>query len=641
MKALLFILTITLFLADGLVVVQAQVPQLISYQGRVSSGGAPFNGSGQFKFALVNGNGSTFFWRNDGGAGVGEPTNAVTAPVTNGLFNIILGDTAIPGMAAIPPGVFVNSNVNLRIWFNDGAGGFSQLAPDQRIVAVGYALVAANVPDGSITGAKIAAGTITAVNIAPGGIDGSRITSNSITSVQLAPGAVGTTELKNPYQFGAISLESYTPSTGFLSQQINSTVNFQSSFQRLPIITLSLETSLKTAAGRVSPILVSSKTTNSFNLKFTLPNLPVSIDSRSSIGRAALAVVDGFPAAVYAGETPVLKFARAQDALGERWSASLTVDNVSCYDNAMAIINGNPAIAYVDFAGNVKFVRANDVDGTSWPARVVVHAASSGTFLASGVSLAVISGRPAIAVWDYDGNEVFYFRANDVNGASWPASGTQVGTSNGFVSLADVGGQPAIAFSWDNGQPQNGVGYQTEVRFIRANDVTGTNWPATPVSISTGGPNVAFDSVQLLVVSGSPAVFYGYDQTVATLFVSRIQFKRATTASGSAWGTAVDPVPAQDQPYSSLVAALVGGSPAAVFYSYKNQTLFYAVSLNSGASFNFATAFNPAKDGFFSLADVQGRPAFTFSDAETVDLRYMRDGNPIPDTYINWIAIEP
>jgi hypothetical protein len=32
----------------------AQVPHLVTYQGRVTSGGVAFNGTGQFKFALVN-----------------------------------------------------------------------------------------------------------------------------------------------------------------------------------------------------------------------------------------------------------------------------------------------------------------------------------------------------------------------------------------------------------------------------------------------------------------------------------------------------------------------------------------------------------------------------------------------------------
>jgi hypothetical protein len=45
---------------------------------------------------------------------------------------------------AIPAGVFANSNVLLRVWFNDGINGFQQLSPDQQLGAAGYALQAQN-----------------------------------------------------------------------------------------------------------------------------------------------------------------------------------------------------------------------------------------------------------------------------------------------------------------------------------------------------------------------------------------------------------------------------------------------------------------------------------------------------------------
>jgi N-acetylneuraminic acid mutarotase len=156
----------------------AQVPHLITYQGRVSSTGQPFSGTGQFKFALVGNAGTPVFWRNDGGAGAGEPAVAVNIPVTNGLFTIVLGDAGVPGMAALPPGLFNNSAVYVRIWFNDGVNGFAQLSPDQRITAVGYALMADGVRAGSITGASIAAGAI----------DGSKLAAGAAASNLLASG---------------------------------------------------------------------------------------------------------------------------------------------------------------------------------------------------------------------------------------------------------------------------------------------------------------------------------------------------------------------------------------------------------------------------------------------------------------------
>src|SRR5215204_1893357 len=112
------VLTLLLLWPVTTLTLLAQVPHLITYQGRVNSGGQAFSGAGQFKFALVGNSGSPIFWRNDGGSGPGEPAVAVNLPVTNGLFTVALGDTAVPGMAALPPGVFSNPAIYVRIWFN-------------------------------------------------------------------------------------------------------------------------------------------------------------------------------------------------------------------------------------------------------------------------------------------------------------------------------------------------------------------------------------------------------------------------------------------------------------------------------------------------------------------------------------------
>ena len=78
-------------------------------------------------------------------------------------------------MTALPISAFENyPDVRLRVWFNGGAG-FQQLTPDQRIVSVGYALMAATVQDGSITTAKLAPGVLT-----PGNFP-----ANSVSSTQL------------------------------------------------------------------------------------------------------------------------------------------------------------------------------------------------------------------------------------------------------------------------------------------------------------------------------------------------------------------------------------------------------------------------------------------------------------------------
>ena len=158
----------------------AQVPQLINYQGRVAVGGVNFEGTGQFKFALVNAGGTTTYWSNDGSSGAGsEPVAAVSIPVTKGLYSVLLGDAVLPNMQAIANSVFNNADVRLRVWFHDGANGSQQLTPDQRIAAVGYAMMVGDVQDGAITSAKIAAGAVGSAQLAGG----------AVGSAQLASGA--------------------------------------------------------------------------------------------------------------------------------------------------------------------------------------------------------------------------------------------------------------------------------------------------------------------------------------------------------------------------------------------------------------------------------------------------------------------
>ena len=165
--------SLTLFLLFGTAAAPAQVPQMIGYQGRVTVGGTNFHGTAAFRFALVDGAGSTY-WSNG--------VNAVSLGVTKGLYAVLIGDTSVPEMAALPSSVFTNADVRLRVWFDDGVSGQQQLSPDPRIAAVGYALMAGNVPDGLITGSKLAAGAVTAGAIAPGSITGAQLASNLTVS---------------------------------------------------------------------------------------------------------------------------------------------------------------------------------------------------------------------------------------------------------------------------------------------------------------------------------------------------------------------------------------------------------------------------------------------------------------------------
>ena len=131
--------------AFGLGTTQAAVPQQLNHQGRVAVNGVNFDGNGQFKFALVNANGSTTYWSNDGSSNAGsQPTSHVTLSVTKGLYSVLLGDTTLPNMTALPSSALDHEDVRLRIWFNDGSLGFQLITPDQRLASAPYALLAAS-----------------------------------------------------------------------------------------------------------------------------------------------------------------------------------------------------------------------------------------------------------------------------------------------------------------------------------------------------------------------------------------------------------------------------------------------------------------------------------------------------------------
>ncbi len=214
----------------------AQVPPLINYQGRVAVGTVNFDGAGLFKFALVNEDGTLTFWSNDGTSVAGsEPADAVSIGVGKGLYSVLLGDVALPNMAAIPAAAFSNADVRLRVWFDDGVNGSQLLTPDQRLAPAAYlsagAVTSAAIADGAIVGAKIAPGTIDGTRIAAGSLDfnhltvpaapgaGQVLSFNGVTLNWAAPGAgdgiwAGDATLAY-YLGGGVAIGTATPNPGY------------------------------------------------------------------------------------------------------------------------------------------------------------------------------------------------------------------------------------------------------------------------------------------------------------------------------------------------------------------------------------------------------------------------------------------
>ena len=624
-----------LFFAGNL---HAQVPQLINYQGRVVVGTANFNGAGSFKFALVNATGTTTYWSNDGTSTAGsQPTNAVTLTVTKGLYSVLLGDISLVNMTAIPVSVFQNTDVRVRVWFNDGVNGSQLLAPDQRIAAVGYAIIAGNVPDGAITSAKIAPGAVSATQIANGAItttqlaagavQGVNIAAGAVGAAQIAPGTVGFNSLAKPPQSGTVN----SVALSFDFGQASFAITFPQPFAAVPVVTLALAASGNTFPLEASAHLISSSATQFTGRFSAFSSLPITVQSADTVGRwTSLLVVQGNPAiCYYDANNSALTYVRATDILGTVWGAPVVADNTGAVGEhtSMALVFNTPAISYYDILNSaLKYVRATEINGATWGTPVTIDSAVG----ASGqwTSLVVVNGNPAISYYGH--NSLKFVRSTDPAGANWdpPVIVDSVALNVGeHTSLAIVSGNPAISYR----DRTNG-----DLKYVRATNASGTAW-GTPLVIDSTD-DVGFNT-SLQVVDGHPAISY-HDDTNGDL-----KYVRATDPSGTAWGMplvldSVGNVGSQ----SSL--AVIFGRPAISYYAAAVNDLKYVrasdasgtawgtpITLDSGGSVGFHS----------SLAEVNGHPAISYHDTTNGDLKFVRQSSPNPPTpfQINWIALPP
>jgi hypothetical protein len=170
--------------------VRAQVPEIITYSGRIASQGQSFTGTRDFKFALIDGDTGESLWSNDGTSVDGsEPDEPVEVAVNSGLFTVGLGDTSLGNMLPIEPPIFTHPDVRLRVWFRSGGNAFTQISPDTRLTSVGYAMMSARVLDGAITAEMLADGAVTGDKIEPNSITSDQI-SNTLTLQRLNLGSL-------------------------------------------------------------------------------------------------------------------------------------------------------------------------------------------------------------------------------------------------------------------------------------------------------------------------------------------------------------------------------------------------------------------------------------------------------------------
>lgn len=138
MKTIFCFLIVLLFLPFAYA---ENVPPKINYQGYLTSG---YSGEVSVKVAIVNKDGNTTYWSNDGASVNGsEPRDVISISATDGFFNVVLGDTEIPDMKALDKAIFGNGErLYIRVWVKAGTDVFERLSPDQEIVSTPYAIKA-------------------------------------------------------------------------------------------------------------------------------------------------------------------------------------------------------------------------------------------------------------------------------------------------------------------------------------------------------------------------------------------------------------------------------------------------------------------------------------------------------------------
>jgi hypothetical protein len=124
--------------------VHAAVPTILSFQGRLTDSSSNLlGGSGTthwFRFRIYDAvSGGAVLWESD-------TDDGVPVIVTQGVFNVLLGDETLTNMSALSVD-FSEAERWLEVDVSDdsAAGPFDTMSPRQRIAASGYALVSENV----------------------------------------------------------------------------------------------------------------------------------------------------------------------------------------------------------------------------------------------------------------------------------------------------------------------------------------------------------------------------------------------------------------------------------------------------------------------------------------------------------------
>ena len=154
------------------VVVSAQVPTKMSYQGVLTDGsGAPVaDGSHSLVFKLYN--------VSTGGAALWTETQG-SVNTTNGVLSVVLG-------SVMPIGIVFDG----ALWLGIAVDGGGELTPRIELTTSPYAFTASDVDDDAVTSAKIADGAVTTADIADGTVASADIADGTVAAADILDGTI-------------------------------------------------------------------------------------------------------------------------------------------------------------------------------------------------------------------------------------------------------------------------------------------------------------------------------------------------------------------------------------------------------------------------------------------------------------------
>lgn len=156
-----------------------------------------------------------------------------------------------------------------------------------------------------------------------------------------------------------------------------------------------------------------------------------------------------------------------------------------------------------------------------------------------------------------------------------------------------------------------------DLKYVRATTVSGSAW-GTPIAVDAVGDVGKHSSLN--VVDGYPAI--SYQDSIA----NDLKYVRATDATGTAWGTplTLDSFFSVGE-YTSL--HIVDGNPAIAYYDFSNGQLLYIRATDAtGSTWGSPMVVDAVGDAgpFACLQTVNGRPAISYYANTDDDLKYVR-----------------